>query len=295
MINVVLCILANVGILICFREFKTHQIITLQAIVVNYFVCVLTGLIYIGNLEETMQVASFDPWVFVGIGFGFVFITSFNLIAKTTQRLGVAVAAIATKMSLIIPVLISIFILGTQSKEYSWLNYIGIFAALCAIILSSIKKRSGVKNAPTGFLALLLPMSVFLLTGFLDTSMNYINLNLITAQQQGIFPIVIFGSAFLFGSIYLVSQRQSLEWKSIVGGVFLGVINYFSIYFLLKSLSSFNNDGALVYPILNLGIILLSAGVTVMLFKERLLKLNQIGILLAIVSILMIFYQEILG
>ena len=225
---------------------------------------------------------------------GILFIVGFNLTAVTTQRMGMTVASVASKMSLIIPVLVSMFILKIQSKDYSWINYLGIILALVAVVLSSIKKNKGVKNTPTSYLALLLPLAVFLFGGMVDTSLNIVNYKYISKADEALLPTVIFTSAFILGFVAILLKREKIEFKNILGGTALGIINYFSIYFLVKGLSSFNNDGALVYPILNVGIILLSALFSVVLFKEQLMRINKVGLLLAVLAIISIFYQEIM-
>ena len=295
MIYIILSILANVGILFCFKAFAHFRLSTLQAIVFNYIVCIITGVLFVDDYQLLSSIDPTETWVILASILGIIFIIGFYLIAITTQRMGMTVASVASKMSLIIPVLISMLVLQIQSKDYSIVNYIGIFIALIAVVLSSIKKRDKSKRAPVSYGALLLPFSVFLFGGMVDTSLNIINYKFITKGEEAILPIVIFFSAFVVGAIVVLMRKEKIEFKNLVGGIVLGVINYFSIYFLVKGLSSFNNDGALVYPILNVGIILLSALFSVILFKEKLLRVNKLGLLLAVIAIFSIFYQEIIS
>jgi hypothetical protein len=166
--------LANVGIFLCFRLFKTFGLDTFQAIVFNYITCVATGVIFLGNSAFIDSFSLSSSWVQIGAVLGGVFIGTFYLMALTTQKLSMTVSSIASKMSLIIPVLVSLLILNIQSKDYSALNFIGMFTALLAIILSSYKKKNintpGV--SPTAFL---LPLSVFIFGGIIDSSINYTN------------------------------------------------------------------------------------------------------------------------
>ena len=78
-------------------------------------------------------------------------------------------------------------------------------------------------------------------------------------------------------------------------GILLGAINYFSIYYIIRALSSFSIDGALVYPSLNIGIIIGASVVGILAFGERLSLMNKIGLSLAVLAIVLISYQEILG
>jgi drug/metabolite transporter (DMT)-like permease len=291
MIYLLFCILTNVGIFVCFRMFKASGLNTFQAIVFNYITCVVTGLIFLNDSAVWQSISFSSTWVQIGILLGGVFVASFYLIAITTQKFSMTVSSIAAKMSLIIPALISLFVLNIESKEYSILNYLGMVLALAAIVLSSYKKKN--INNPNFDILLLLPLFVFILGGLIDSTINYTNYKYLTAEFEPIFPIVLFLSAAIIGSIILLVQRARLNLKSILGGMILGVINYFSIYFMLKSLTSFNNDGALVYPILNVGIILITVLVSVLFFREKLSRLNIAGLVFAVVSILLISYQEL--
>ena len=81
---------------------------------------------------------------------------------------------------------------------------------------------------------------------------------------------------------------STLEAKSIVAGFALGIPNYFSIHFLLNALNLPNLESTVVFPVNNTGIVLLSTLLAIILFKEKLTKVNWAGILLAVVSIALI-------
>ena len=282
------------GIFLCFRQFKAYGLNTFQAIVFNYITCVGTGIIFLGDSTLLMEINYNKPWVIIGIVLGLIFISTFYLMALTTQRFSMTVSSIASKMSLIIPVIISLLILKVQSKEYTVFNYFGMFMAIPAIVMSSFKKR-GVEGSDFTGLAILLPIAVFLLGGLIDSSINYTSYHYLSEAVEPIFPIVIFSSAAFIGIISMMVSGQRITLGNFIGGAILGAINYFSIYFLIRTLSYFNNDGAVVYPMLNVGIILLSAFVSILIFKEKLSRLNQTGLLLAILSIVLLSFEELLA
>ncbi|MFT6969881.1 MAG: drug/metabolite transporter (DMT)-like permease [Roseivirga sp.] len=296
MFYLLLTILANVAIFLSFRSFSKFNINTFPAIVTNYFVCVITGSLYVGFGNIKANLAIDQNWFLVAAILGIVFVSTFYLMAKTTQTRGVAVATVASKMSLAIPVLFSLFIfkIGTSSLDF-W-NYLGIVIAFVAIYLVSKKqKQAGTipKKITLSYLAL--PLAVFVLGGLIDTTLNYANHNLIEEEVEGVFPIVTFASAFVLGLLFILIKKIKVKPKDIIGGIYLGVPNYFSIYFQLKALTAFENNGAILYPTLNIGIIIVSTVFAILLFKEKLNLLNQIGIGLAIAAILLLSYQEILS
>ena len=288
-----LCILMNVGIFLIFRTLSHDNIPTFQAIVFNYFACVVTGLLFLGEVQFISQINLEQVWVWIALGLGVVFIGAFYLMALTTQKLGVTVSSIASKMSLVIPVVVSLFVLNTASREFVAFNYIGIVLVMVAILLSSIKKKTQ-KNLKMSIWILIMPTLVFILGGVIDTSINYASHKYLSAETEAVFPIVIFFSALCIGVVILLIKREKINFKSVVAGSILGIINYFSIYCLVRSLGAFGNDGAIVYPVINVGIILLSSILSMIIFKERLSNINKLGLILAIVAVFLIFYQEIM-
>jgi len=268
---------------------------TFEAIVVNYSVCVLTGILYVGPSEFWDSTDFSATWAHAAFGLGVVFLATFYLIARTTTQYSVTVSTIANKMSLAIPVLFSLFVFKTQLTPFSWLNYLGIFIAFAAILLSSIKPGQAVSLGKHRKFDFLLPISVFLFGGAIDTSINYINLRFLNGSGEASFPILIFGSAASLGILSLLAMRKFPSPKSLIWGALLGFVNFFSMFFLIKSLNHFDNDGAFVYPVMNIGIIVVSSVFSILMFGERLVVMNKIGLLLAILSIILISYQEILS
>ena len=293
MVYLLITILANVAIFMAFRSYSKFNVNTLPAIVVNYGVCVVTGVSCVGANSLKTHVEPSAPWFPFALALGIVFISSFFLMAYTTQKRGVSVATVASKMSLAFPVILSLFVFKYAVNELDSWNYLGIALTFVSIALVSRKKRDS-SMQPITLKYLLLPMSIFVLGGLIDSSINYANHNYIEEAVEPIFPIFIFGSAFVSGSLFCLVKRVKFGWKELVGGICLGIPNYFSIFFKLKGLSAFNNNGAIVYPILNIGIIIVSTLLAIVIFKERLSRINYIGVGLALVVIFLLSYQEIL-
>ncbi len=292
MFYLLLTVLANVGIFMAFRSYRMFEINTLPAIVVNYAVCVITGLSYIGWGNFTSRLEWGSEWILSAHFLGLIFIGAFFLMAYTTQVRGVSVATVASKMSLAIPVIFSLFIFKYAVNSLDTWNYLGIILSFVAIFLVSRKQK--IEAQKITFRFLLLPLAVFLLGGLIDTLLNYVNHTYVNEKIEPIYPIVIFGSAFFFGFTVLIIKKIRFGWKELIGGIYLGVPNYFSIYFQLKALTAFDNNGAIVYPAMNIGIIICSTLLAILLFKEKLTRLNFIGVGLALIVIFLLSYQEIL-
>lgn len=293
MIYLLLTILANVAIFMSFRSFSKFNINTLPAIITNYAVCVITGTLYVGFKTVNSQADTGSSWFYAAAILGVIFVSTFYLMARTTQLRGVAVASVASKMSLAIPVIFSLFIFKIGNSDLDLLNYLGIGLAFVAILMVSKKEKASHEKVPLTLGYIALPLSVFLMGGLIDTSLNYVNHELLTEEIEAIFPIFIFSFAFLSGLVLAIIKKVKFKWKDILGGIYLGVPNYFSIFFQLKALSAFENNGAIVYPSLNIGIIIGSTLAAILFFKERLSKINYLGVVLAVIVILLLSHQEI--
>ena len=294
MIYLLLTILANVAIFMAFRSFSKFGVNTFPAIITNYFICVITGSLYVGPQKVIDSVSPDQPWFLSAIFLGIVFVSTFYLMAKTTQLRGVAAATVASKMSLAIPVIFSLFIfkIGTGSLD-TW-NYFGIVMAFVAIILVTKKKSDHPTKEAQSLNFYVLPFAVFLLGGVIDTSLNYINHKWLNEESGAIFTIIVFGIAFVIGLGIILAGKIKFRTKDILAGMALGIPNYFSIYLQLKALSAFENNGALLYPSLNIGIIIGSTLAAILFFKEHLSRLNKIGISIAIAAILLLSHQSII-
>ncbi|WP_225986555.1 hypothetical protein [Rufibacter sp. LB8] len=296
MLYLVLCVLFNALLVFIFKLFQRYRVQTFQAIVVNYWICLVTGALFDQTALPIMAQNVGSPWMLSSWVLGSLFIGSFYLIALTTQRIGVSAATVAMKISLVIPVLFSLLVLQNTLKEYTFLNYMGIALALVAIVFTSRRKQEPAA-APMGVMAWALPLVVFLAAGLGDVIINYTNDQWLQPEQAGAFTISTFTASAVIGALALgyqaLVQKTKIEVKSAVAGIGLGIPNFFSIFFLIKALSAFNNDGAFLYPINNICIILLGTFGGILFFKERLSGTNWLGLLLAVLALVLLSYQEI--
>lgn len=282
MIYLLFSILASTMIFVIFKLFGRFKINVLHAIVVNYIVACISGLIAFDSPVVLSQLPQSD-WFYYALALGTLFIIVFILMALTTQRGGLSVVSVATKMSLIIPI---IFGLVYYEEHLGILKFFGILLALIAVYLASVKKQQGVSLEKR---ALILPVLVFLGSGIIDTSIKFLEDAFVKENEVPVFSATIFAAAAGVGILVLVAQifqgKFKFEMKNIIGGIALGIPNYFSIYFLVKALRSGLLDSSGIFTVNNVLIVMLSTLLGIILFKERLLPKNWLGIDLAIFSL----------
>ncbi|MFC0604544.1 EamA family transporter [Winogradskyella pulchriflava] len=280
MIYLILSILSSTVIFVFFKLFSKYKVNTLQAIVVNYFTAFICGLLlYKGDIKISYILDS--DWLYVAIGLGLLFITIFNIMALTAQKNGLSVVSVATKMSVIIPVLFGIYVYN-ESAGYQ--KIIGILLALIAVILTALKPKDKAVISKFSYL----PILLFLGSGIIDTSVNHFA----PKDNLTLFLSIIFAMAGLAGIFILlfkhINQKISLKANSLPFGIALGIVNYCSLYFLLKALQVEGNESSTIFTINNVAIIAISTLTGLVLFKERISIKNWIGVAIALISIILV-------
>ena len=152
MIYLALSILSSTGIFVVFKLFNKYKIDTLQAIVVNYITACILGLIHNDKTISVSEIVSSD-WFIGVIILGFLFITIFNVMALTAQKNGLSVASVASKMSVIIPIIFGIYI---YHESIGFQKIIGILMALVAVYLTAIKAKDNSAVTQSLYLPILL-------------------------------------------------------------------------------------------------------------------------------------------
>lgn len=285
MIALLLSILSSTLIFVVFKLLARFKINTLQALVFNYITACFCGIIFQENTIKFMEIPSYN-WFPFALVLGTLFITVFSLMAITTQRNGLSVVSVATKMSVVIPI---IFGLIYYKESLGIIKISGIILALIAVYLASIKSKDGLKIKPSNFI---FPVLVFLGSGLIDTTVKYLEGEFIAKNDIPIFSATIYGMSAIIGSFILLfqlsSRKTKFQLKSILGGIALGIPNYFSMYFLVQALRADILESSGIFAINNVAIVMISTLLGILLFKEKLLTKNWIGIGLAVLGILFI-------
>jgi drug/metabolite transporter (DMT)-like permease len=280
-------ILLNVVISVLFKVFPRYKIDTLQTIVVNYCVCVITGSLFIGRVP--FHVAELQqPWFPWAVLMGAGFISIFNLLAFCTRVDGITTATISNKLSLVIPVL---FAIAFFHEGAGVAKIAGIVLAFPAVYLTTrVKEDNG--KIPN----LLWPILLFVGSGLLDTIVNFVQHNYLgSSDVQATYTVFVFGVAACIGlalvATLVLLKKVKLEAKNIIAGIAIGVPNYFSIYFLIRSLNSNVMQSSASIPVINIGVLVASSLAAIIFFREKVNTQRIIGLVLAVVAIYLIAFQ----
>lgn len=284
MIFLLLSIIISTGLFVIFKYFGIYKVDVLKAIFVNYLVAFVMGFALAERDFSFVEIPK-QPWFLGAIFLGALFVSVFFIMAMTAQKNGVSVASVAGKMSVVIPVFFGVFL---YNESVTFLKIFGIIIALIAVYLASVKEKSIVKNNA----GLLFPILLFLGSGAIDTCLKYIEVSFVPKEDVSIFSGSLFGIAALFALLILLikaaKKREPFGTKNIFAGLALGIPNYFSIIFLLKALQTEGFESSTLFTINNVGIVILSTIVGILLFKEKFSLKNKIGVALAILGIVIV-------
>jgi len=281
MINIIYTVLLFNLLIIIFKLFERFNIDNLQALIINYFTAAVCGYIF---LEKTFSLSNIfiASWIYHAMILGSIFIVVFNFYAYGIQKVGVSATTVANRMSLVIP--ISVALMFYPDDNITIIKIMGFILALIGIYLTSTNK--GKLNFNKKYLWLII--LVFVGQGLLDSIFNDAKY-LLSNGEDMLFFISIFLIAGISGLLILsgrsISSPIKFEVKNIFWGIIFGVPNFFSLLFFLKALRSPDLNSSVVFPLVSMGVVVLSAIIGIFLFKEKLTKSNWIGIVFAISAI----------
>lgn len=278
MIFLPLSILASTGIFVCFQLFQRWRATTRHAIMLNYLTAAVFGFAMFRSDSSILD----KVWLWPSIALGVLFYVVFSIMAQVTQHSGIAISGLATKMSVVIPVGI-----GIWAYEES-LNAVKIIAILCGLAAVAFTV-SFERGSNKGYW----PALLFMGSGAVDTVIKWFQHYMVDEPDFPMFVSCVFIFAFLAAMahhFYLGDRIPSRQ--SIMSGVILGLINFASLYFLIKALSAPMQESSVVFPVNNFGIILASTLTAVLYFGEKLRIRNMTGIILAAVSIIMLYFSR---
>ena len=287
MFYIILSICCSVTVSVLLKLAKRYQIDVYQAITWNYSAAIFLTWFFFRPQFGSLPNAPILTYLPLGILFPLLFI----VIATSVRVSGIVRTDVAQRLSLFIPVMASFLIFGEKPNVIKIAGIaIGLIAIICLIPWrqkGAVRRRSS--NSWFYLLVILLGM------GFIDVLLK--NVAKITGISFGTSLFIIFILAFIvsiIGLIYLIIARKTrFSWPHILIGWVLGAANFGNILFYIKGLKALANSPSIVFSSMDIGVIVLGSFVGVFIFKEKLNRLNLVGIILAILAIMIIYYPEI--
>jgi drug/metabolite transporter (DMT)-like permease len=288
MLYLILAILFSTGVFVAMRLFERFKLDNHQALMWNYVFAAGTGFVLCKEFDTPAQLVA-EPWFGLSLITGFWFIFTYLLMTASTQRSGVTVTSLSSKLSVVLPTLAGVVLFH---ERLNFVATMGIVMALVALVLVVGGKKGNAINHGDAKHCVstmgLLPLFIFFGTGTGDILMK------LTEQRNGgnmgFMIAFIYFIAMLFGILIvvydLVQGKSKWQWKSALGGIGLGVINFFSTFCVYNAMRCFDN--VVLFPIYNIGVVSVTALTGWLLFKEKLTWKNYLGLAIAIIAVILI-------
>jgi drug/metabolite transporter (DMT)-like permease len=285
MSDLILVIFLSSIIFIIFKLFPAYKIDTFQAIIFNYISAFLCG--YVLFKSDWKPEALENPsWIWFAFLAAILFISLFVLMGKSTQINGVASTSVAVKMSMAISVLGMVFI---YNESLTFIKTLAIIFAFIGVILISWNRNTDDSKNHKWWMLLVL----FIGSGILDLVLNYVQKTQLQNISSAIFSATGFGLAGLIGLLILIIQivrrKIRIEFKNVIGGIILGIPNFFSIFLLMKAYKSVSWEDSSVLAVINVSIVCISSLCGLFIFNEKLSLLKSIGLLGSIFAIYLFY------
>ena len=285
MLYLLLAIVCGATYSVFFKLFACRGVDSLQAIAFNYLTAFALGTAFAcvsGDFVVPTGVASWGTAVLLGS----TFVGAFVLMARSTALTGVTLTTVASRVSLVIPVVCS-FLLFPEGDAPRWWAVAVILVAMVMMFVPSGEKRTQQRLQRASLL--LYPLGVWVLFGVNNFGLKWAQSVLIAPQESAAFSAIIFLFAVMFAVVALMVRRdkRGFEWGALVGGVTLGVANFFVTWGLLRGLAEV--PASIFFPTYHTTIVALVAVVGTVAFKERLSKVQWLGVAVAVLGIVMFF------
>ena len=284
--NLIIAVLCSVAVSVLLKVARKRNIVIQQAIAFNYIVALSLSWFLLKpdfkGLEFTDFIAqSENTPIFLALGI--LLPSVFIIMSKAVEFAGIVRSDAAQRLSLFLPILAAFLIFHetlSQSKVVGIvLAFVGLFC-----LLSKPNQQSAVD-----FRGVLGLVGVWFGYGIIDILFKQV------AKSGGAFPttlFIAFSLAACIMFIYLLFKRTQWNVASVVGGIILGVLNFFNILFYIKAHQSFGSNPTLVFAGMNIGVICLGTITGALIFKEKISKVNWLGIVFSLCAIFCLYYLD---
>ena len=283
MLFLLLSIFCSVSVGIIFKISRKFDITISQVIKWNYTFALL--LCYLFFEPDLNAVNSTAPW---GVYTSLMLLlpSVFILLAVSIKHIGIVKIDAAQRLSLIIPILAAWFIF---MEDFNVLKLAGLAVGIPAIVMILIKKdKSDSKNW-------LYPTLVLLGFGVIDVLFKQIALYKDLPYTTSLFVVFCGALITAIGIIAyeILFMGKKLGLINLAFGALVGIFNFGNILFYLKAHQAFAENPSTVFAAMNMGVIVLGSLAGILIFKEKLSKLNYFGLFFALIAIAFITLSQI--
>lgn len=282
MLFLILSIICSVTVGVIFKVVRKYTISHTQIVAWNY---VFAGtLCYLSFSPELNTVESTAPW-WLYITIGVLLPSIFLFLAASIKHMGIVKTDAAQRLSLFIPILAAWLLF---KEEFNMLKISAFVLAIPALLLILTKNTENTKNK-WGY-----PAVVLIGFGIIDILFKQIATYTSLPYTTSLFVILGIAMCIMFTVVAyeMIFKKVTLNIHNILFGGLVGIFNFGNILFYLKAHQEFSKNPSTVFAGMNMGVIIIGSLVGVLIFKEKLSKMNFIGLFLALIAIVLIVLSQ---
>ncbi|MBE0644479.1 MAG: hypothetical protein IH600_10405 [Bacteroidetes bacterium] len=279
MLYLLLAISCSVAVAVTMTYAHRNNLPTFSLFATNYVVATIASVIGSGG---SIRIFGVPEELGFSVILGVLFIGCFWLLMKTIQKLGMVIPVTLMRLSAVLPTAGSILL---YAEVPTALQVGGILLAFFALPLASPKPLTRATLRPLiegGFGWGLLLFVAFGLTEFLFKFQKEV----LPIENPSEMLQVVFGTAMVIGVAAALRLRERISLHLVLTGAVLGVVNMYSAKFLILALREL--PGMVLFPANGIGVIMLSAFVAAIVWRERLNTRNYIYLACAAVALILI-------
>jgi drug/metabolite transporter (DMT)-like permease len=283
MLFLILSIVCSVTVGAIFKFTRVYSLNVIQIVATNYVAALVLCYLFfspdLGTLEAT------SPWG-IYTTLGILLPSVFLFLAASIKYMGIVKTDAAQRLSLFIPILAAWFLFG---EHFNTLKISALLVGFPALLFILAKPTSNQENK------WIYPALVLLGFGIIDILFKQIALYTTLPFTTSLF--VVFAIALVIMGIVvgyeILFRKAKISSKSLLFGVVVGIFNFGNIFFYLKAHQAFFQNPSTVFAGMNMGVIIIGSLVGILIFKEKVTKLNVTGLFLALVAIVLIVVSQL--
>lgn len=265
MISLILAICSSAMVAIMMRVAQPRVNFPTGLLAANYIVCSLMSLILSWPELPGLSLDALGFPAGLGVINGLMYLGSFVLMQWNTRHNGVVLSSVFMKLGILVPTVLSVVWFREMPTG---LQITGFVLAIAAIVLLNYQR--GVKLSPSSWALILM-----LLVGGMGDGMSKIYEVYGDPGFKNLFLFFTFLAALLLCLGLMVSRGERLGAKELTYGALLGIPNFLSSLFLLRSLATV--PAVIAFPTFSVSVILVVALAGMLVFHERLYRRQIIG------------------
>ena len=218
----------------------------------------------------------------LGAAAGIIYVLGFLLLMAGIGRLPLAVPVTVARLSVILPIAVSIALWRESPGLFQWL---GIALGLIAFILFGRSLSASGHASRAGGRSSLIIVLLFVVLGLGDVTLKAFREMAPDADRLA-FTFVLFAAAAVVTWLLVLARRVTFDAKTFWLGLLLGVPNLTSTIFTLLALRSV--PASIAFPFINVAVIFGTTILGFAVWRERLSRLNAAGLCVSFIAIVLL-------